>query len=121
MVLDGGPWFIAQRPLLLKKWVPGISLEKISSSKTPLWINIKGIPMELFTNEGINHIASGMGFPLFMDKDTELRNRLSFAHICVEGDQNAIVPSSIHMDIEYFGSVEVIVEYPWKPTLCSMC
>lgn len=47
--------------------------------KYPLWINLKGIPMELLKNEGISHIASGVGIPLFLDKATELRKRLSFA------------------------------------------
>lgn len=83
-VLEGGPWFIAQCPLLLKKWAPDISLERFSLSKIPLWINLRSTPMELFTNEGFNHIASAVGIPLFMDKATELRDRLSFAKVCVE-------------------------------------
>lgn len=57
-VLDGWPWFIAQRPLLLGKWMPRISLEKFSTSKFPIWINLRGLPMEFFTKEGINHIPS---------------------------------------------------------------
>lgn len=35
--------------------------------------------MEIFINEGISFIASGVGVPLSMDKAIELRNRLSFA------------------------------------------
>lgn len=27
-VLEGGPWFIAGRPLLVQKWIPGLTLEK---------------------------------------------------------------------------------------------
>lgn len=34
-VLDGGSWFVAQQPLLLKRWVPGLSFENLSSSKNP--------------------------------------------------------------------------------------
>lgn len=120
-VLEDGPWFIAQRPLLLQKWVAGISPEALSSSKIPIWINLKGIPMELFTSHGISHIASGVGFPLFMDKATEMRNRLSFAKVCVEVKKGASLPSSIHVDIEGFGSVDVTVIYPWKPKYCSIC
>lgn len=120
-VLEGGPWFIAQHPLLLKKWVPGISSEKFFSSKIHTWINLKGIPMELFANEGISHITNVVGVPLFMDKTTELRNRLSFALVFVEISHDDPLPSSIHVDIEDFGSIEITVEYPWKPQICAIC
>lgn len=29
-VLQGGPWFILQRPLLLRKWEPGLLLADIA-------------------------------------------------------------------------------------------
>src|SRR4051812_10014666 len=114
LVLKGRPWFIAQRPLLLKKWSPGISLEKFDSRKLPLWVNLRGVPMELFTKEGISHIASGIGVPLFMDKATEMRSRLYFARVCVEVDQTVVLPSTIPVEIEDFGCFDVHVEYPWK-------
>lgn len=34
-VLDSGPWFVTQQPLLLKKWVPGITLEKFLLPESP--------------------------------------------------------------------------------------
>lgn len=120
-MLENGPWFVAQRPLLLKKWMSGITFDKISSSKIPLWIILKGIPMELFTIEGINLIANGVGVPLFMDKATELRRRLSFARVCVEVDLANSLPSSVQVDIEDFGGIKVTVEYPWRPRYCSIC
>lgn len=77
--------------------------------------------MELFTTEGIIHIASGMGVPLFMDKTTEWISRLSFARVCVEIDQHAQLPSIIPVMIEDFGNLEVKVEYAWRPRVCSLC
>lgn len=53
-----------------------------------------------------------MGIPLFMDKATKLRNRLFFARTCVEVSQEDSLPSSIHVDIEEFDSIEVDVECP---------
>lgn len=50
-----------------------------------------------------------------------MKNRLSFARLCVEINKDASLPSSIHVDIEEFGSVKVLVEYPWKPKYCSIC
>lgn len=77
--------------------------------------------MELITNEGISHIASGVGMPLFMDKATKLRKRLPFARVCVEIVPNASLPSTIQVNNEDFGSIEVQVEYPWRPKICRLC
>lgn len=77
--------------------------------------------MELLTNEGISHIASGVGILLFMDKATELRRMLSFAHVCVEVDLDSSLSLSVHMDIEDFGCNEITMEYPQRPKFCSIC
>lgn len=82
--------------------------------------------MELFTNEGISYITSGIGVPLFMDNATESRSYLSFARVCVEVDQAAVLPATILVEIEDFGYFEVNVEYPWQPVQlnskhCPLC
>lgn len=56
-VLEGGSWFIAQRPLLLQKWMPGFVLEKLSMHKFPLWVKFWQVPLELFTSDGLSHIS----------------------------------------------------------------
>lgn len=56
-VLEGGPWFIAGRPLLLQKWQPGLVLEKLFVKKFPLWVVLRGIPLELLTADGSSCIA----------------------------------------------------------------
>lgn len=71
--------------------------------------------MELFTNDGISHISSGVGVPLFIGKATELRTKVSFARICVEVAQDVSLHSSILVDIKEFRNIDVTVEYPWKP------
>lgn len=76
--------------------------------------------MELFTNDGISHIVSNVVISLLMDKAAEIRNRLSFARICVEVDKDAFFPSSIYGNIKGFGSIEVAAVYPWKPRHCSI-
>lgn len=56
-----------------------------------------------------------VGISLFMDKATKLRRRLSFARVRVVVDLDASLPSSVQMDIEDFGCIEVLMEYPWRP------
>lgn len=77
--------------------------------------------MELFTTEGISHVASVVGIPLYMDKATETRRRVQFAKACVEIGLEDEFPESIILDIEDIGQTTVYIEYPWRPVVCSIC
>lgn len=110
-VLGGGPWFIVGRPLLLQKWTPGLTLEKLSMQKFPIWIVLHGVPIELLIPDGLSYIASAIGAPLSLDKTTEQRRRVQFARICVEVACGDDLPDTIKVDIEGVGQIEVSVEY----------
>lgn len=120
-VLERGPWFIAQKHLLLKNWTLSYTFDKLDVSKFPIWIRLKNAPMKLFTSEGISHIASVVGTPLCLDNATENRRRIQFAMICVEVGQGEDIPDSIVVDIEEVGEITVYVEYLYKPKVCSLC
>lgn len=78
--------------------------------------------MELFAKEGLSHIASAVGFPLYMDKSTKQCRRVDVARICMEVSSDDLLPSSsIEVDIESFGQIEVEVLYPFEPDTCSIC
>lgn len=83
-VLNGGPYNISNRPLLLQKWSPGFMKEKLNTSKYPLWIVLRGVPMELFTPEGLAHIVNAVGVPLHLDKAIAQCRWVDIAKICVE-------------------------------------
>ena len=126
-VLEGGPWLISGRHLLLRWWSPGLSWRKESVSKVPVWVQFHNVPMEFWTPNGLSYIASAVGVPLYADSSTEACSRMAFARICVELDaskplihefrlqtssRNANTPSN-------FTIVKVL--YQWKPRSCSFC
>ena len=45
-VLEGGPWLISGRHLFLRWWSPGLSWQKESVSKVPVWVQFHHVPME---------------------------------------------------------------------------
>lgn len=53
--------------------------------------------MELFTPEGLAHIASAVGVRLYLDKTTEQCRQLDTAKICVEVSKDDPLPSSIEV------------------------
>lgn len=109
---EGGPWYISNRPILLQNCSPGFSREKLPTARFPLWVALYGVPMELFTLEGLAHIASAIGVPLYLDKSTEHCRRIDVAKVCVEVARNDPLPSTIGMIIEEVGKIEITLDYP---------
>ncbi|KAK3212619.1 hypothetical protein Dsin_017325 [Dipteronia sinensis] len=106
---------------------PKLILTKESYSKILVWVKLFNIPHEYWTEEGLNHIASTVGKPLYADSLTESMKRISYARICIEIDATCDLVDSFDLFIEdnsdtnHDESVEIFVEYQWKPKICSEC
>lgn len=120
-VLNSGPWYIGNRPVFLKKYEKGLTVEKLSTSSFPIWLKLWHIPMDYFSTEGIGYIASGVGEPICLDKATEERRRIDYARVCVKVLGSDDLPETVEVDVEGGGQFTVTVEYPWKPQRCSAC
>ena len=125
-ILEGGPWHLAGQPIILKKWQAGIRFEKEPQSTIPIWVHIYNIPLELWNQEGLSHIASAIGRPLLVDKMTSLCRRISYARLCIEVDAESELLKTLDIEIEepIYGEPEVItlkIEYQWKPERCAKC
>lgn len=68
--------------------------------------------------EGLSHVASTVGKPLYMDKSTATRLRVQYAKVCLEVDLGDKLPKEIMVDIESIGEITMCVEYPWRPVVC---
>ena len=126
-VLEGGPWIIAGRYLVLRWWSAGLSLTKDSLSSIPVWVQFSGIPLEYWSAEGLSHIASAVGVPLYADAQTEQGTRLKFARICVEVDASKSLVEEIFLRSNTKGTlcpshlIRIKALYQWKPKQCSLC
>jgi hypothetical protein len=119
-VLDAKLSHISNKPLILRKWMPGMQVMKLTLATIPVWIKLLHLPMEFWTQTCLSHVASGVGKPLYADKVTEEQKRLGYARVLVEIDVNSECPKEI--DIELNGeSIVIGVEYPWLPPKCSLC
>ncbi|KAG5552180.1 hypothetical protein RHGRI_010315 [Rhododendron griersonianum] len=120
-VMEGGPWHIAGKLMILKKWQPQMVLQKEQLSSIPIWVQLCNVPLEFWNAAGFSYIASALGKPLFVDEQTEKGKRLSFAKVCVEMTVDS--PFLDTVDVEYASgkSAVVGVKYPWKPLVCTQC
>lgn len=71
--------------------------------------------------EGLSHIASAIGKPLYANELTEKCKRLSFAKICVEVDVSSELLTTVEVVNARGESCDISVKYPWKPSKCSSC
>ncbi|GJR82522.1 ARID DNA-binding domain-containing protein [Tanacetum coccineum] len=60
-MLENGPWFIQNNPLILKKWHPDENLLKEDVSTVPVWVKIHGVLVTAFHEDGLSAIATKLG------------------------------------------------------------
>ncbi|KAL2246407.1 UNVERIFIED_CONTAM: hypothetical protein Sindi_2908900 [Sesamum indicum] len=82
-IIKGGPWLFQGQPIVLQKWEPGMVLRKLKHTQVPVWIKLRHLPVELWTEEGLSTVASGVGKPLYPDAITRACTRLDFARVCI--------------------------------------
>ncbi|WOL01177.1 DUF4283 domain-containing protein [Canna indica] len=86
IALEGGPWFIQGLLIVLKRWAPGMTLERVSLSTIPIWVRVFHLPLEFWSAPIIGKIMSGIGKLLYKDNPTTTKSYIGYARICVEMD-----------------------------------
>ncbi|GJR30484.1 retrotransposon protein, putative, ty1-copia subclass [Tanacetum coccineum] len=97
--MDGGPWFIRNHPLILKKWNPDVNLLKEDVGNVLVWVKLHGFPVTAFIEDDLSAIAT--------KADIELKDTIVVA-----------MPKLIG---EGFYTCTVRIEYEWKPPRCMCC
>ena len=120
-MVEKGPWLFAGRYMVLRKWRPSLPLSKANLNCIPVWAKFHNIPIELWTEEGLNHIASAVGKPLYANSATEACTRVVFARICVEVDATHLLVDEFEVEaLQKDGSSSLItirVSFQWRPPI----
>ncbi|XP_039155806.1 uncharacterized protein LOC104443069 [Eucalyptus grandis] len=119
-VLKGGRVTVANVPLILQQWTPGLELRKENHPTVPVWIRLSNLPFSCWSAQFIGKVASAVGKPVYVDQRTEQLKSLSFARVCVEIAANQTFDEVI--ETTYNGEkCEIGVEFEWKPSACAIC
>ncbi|XP_026456778.1 uncharacterized protein LOC113357549 [Papaver somniferum] len=86
-----------------------------------VWMNFRNVPLFMWSNKGLSMISSYLGKPLMMDTQTLNKTRMSYARICVEVDVNCDFPDSFTFTVGGIDTIEIKMDYSWKPPKCSEC
>ncbi|GJU86580.1 zinc finger, CCHC-type containing protein [Tanacetum coccineum] len=89
VMLENGPWFIQNNPLILMKWHPDENLLKKDVSTIPVWVKLHGVPVTAFSEDGMSAISTKLGTPLMLDSYTsdmclQSWGRSSYARVMIE-------------------------------------
>lgn len=122
-ILNRGMWNIMSLPMMLSKWTPFAEEAQPAMKSIPLWVTLKNIPPSMFTDKGIEFLASAVGKPKKLHPKTEACVSFEEAQILVEADLTKKLPTEYHLTGEEEGELDVVVEYlyPWLPPRCSNC
>ncbi|GJS11974.1 RNA-directed DNA polymerase, eukaryota, reverse transcriptase zinc-binding domain protein [Tanacetum coccineum] len=130
-MLENGPWFIRNHPLILRKWNPDVDLLKEDVGNVPVWVKLHGIPVMAFSEDGLSTIATKLGTPLMLDSYTsdmclQSWGMSSYARVMIELQadmelKDNIVVAMPKIMAEGYYTCTVHVEYEWKPLRCSCC
>ncbi|GJZ92101.1 cytokinin dehydrogenase 3-like protein [Tanacetum coccineum] len=130
-MLENGPWFIRNNPLILKKWHPDKNLLKEDVSTVPIWVKLHGVPVTAFSEDGLSAIATKLGTLLMLDSYTsdmcmQSWGRSSYARVMIElrakvelKDNIVVAMPKITKEGHYICNVRV--EYEWKPPRRLSC
>ncbi|GKC83811.1 retrotransposon protein, putative, ty1-copia subclass, partial [Tanacetum coccineum] len=88
-MIESGPWFIRNHPLILKKWNPDVNLLKVDVRNIPVWVKLHGDPVTAFSEDGLGTIATKLGALLMLDSYTfdmclQSWGRSSYARAMIE-------------------------------------
>ncbi|XP_057977995.1 uncharacterized protein LOC131164659 isoform X2 [Malania oleifera] len=96
-VLQEGPYFANGRPLLLKTMPYMFQFNVEDMSVVPVWVQLKNLPLELWTLKALGRICSVLGRPLVADKLTVNGERVSYARVLVEIDVAEDIKGSVEI------------------------
>lgn len=120
-VLNGGPYFVYGRPLLMKMMPSCFDFDEGDISTMPTWVNLPCLPLECWNEKALSKIVSRVGKPLYTDKLTSTKERLSFARVLVEVDAAKKLTSSIRIQLPNGRIREQPVVYEYEPKFCASC
>ncbi|KAL0288248.1 UNVERIFIED_CONTAM: hypothetical protein Sradi_7102300 [Sesamum radiatum] len=125
-VIEGGPWLFQGQPMVLQAWEQGMSLRRQKHTQVSVWVRIRHLPMEYWTEEGLSVVASGIGIPLYTDSITQQCLRLDFARVCVMLHFTSKLPKHLvvlrpRLPEGTEVPIKVDIEYEWLPLRCKQC
>jgi len=94
-ILHGGPWFMDQNLIIMKKLTPDMRTDGDLLTSMPMWVRLPGLSFKLWGNKAISALVSTIGILIRMDEATKSKARITYARVLVEVNANYGLPKTI--------------------------
>ncbi|KAL0408137.1 UNVERIFIED_CONTAM: hypothetical protein Sradi_1748100 [Sesamum radiatum] len=120
-IVTGGPYFIFDRPLMLKSMPVCFGFQEDDISLTPVWATLPSLPLECWNPNALSKIGSRLGNPVAMDSLTMNMERISYARILVEVDASKELVDQVEFILPDGTARKQPVRYEFMPKFCTTC
>lgn len=121
MVIQRKYWHIADIPLVVNVWSPQEALNPLDLSSMPLWVDLRGVPNNLYSHKGLKCLCKATGKFVKLHPTTEKCVRLDVARVLVKVNLHQELVEKISFQDKEGNLREIEVAYPWLPPWCSVC
>ncbi|WZZ71302.1 hypothetical protein YC2023_082672 [Brassica napus] len=119
MVIQRKYWHIADIPLVVNVWSPQEALNPLDLSSMPLWVDLRGVPNNLYSHKGLKCLCKATGKFVKLHPTTEKCVRLDVARVLVKVNLHQELVEKISFQDKEGNLREIEVAYPWLPPWCS--
>ncbi|CAF1915825.1 unnamed protein product [Brassica napus] len=116
-------WHISDVPLVVSEWSPESALKPPDLTDMPLWIDLKGVPNDIFSHKDLKCLtrAAGKFVKLHLHPNTERYIRFDVAHVLAEVNLHTPFVERITFKSKNGDQREIEVSYPCLPARCAVC
>jgi hypothetical protein len=115
-VVNGGPWFINQQFLTIRRWSPGFRPSEAKISTTAVWARLPELPIELYDMNILRRIGNQLGSLLKIDARTMDNERGRFARLCIQIDLDQPLTPKVRI-----GNMVQKIQYEGISAICFEC
>ncbi|RID58207.1 hypothetical protein BRARA_F01517 [Brassica rapa] len=118
-VLRRGPWAFNERMLVMQRWIPG--MEDTMLNSIPLWVQIRGIPLEFLMEPVIRNIGDRMGEVITVDFNPESSGDVEFARVQLNWNINH--PLRFQKNFQFSPGVNTLLKFRYERLrgFCDVC
>lgn len=120
-ILDGGPYIIYGRPLILKNIPPLFEFGVYTNTIVPVWVTLLRLLVDLWNAQVLAKIYSKIGKPLCINAMIGRKERISYARVLVEMDIAKDLVKEVPIKLPNGKLREQYVIYEHLPKSCSPC
>ena len=120
-VLQGGPYFIFGRPMIIKLVPDKFAFNRKDVATIPLWVRLQGLSKTYWTQDVIARIASHIGKPLYLDPVTDKRKRGAYARALVEINFAHEIKREVMLKFDDGDSISCTFLIENEPSFCGGC